>query len=356
MQFKIFVFIVFALMSVNAMAEDAVVTKPAEDEEKSSPWLAVPMVSSDPKVGTSAGGMVGYLFKLDPKSTSSMLGLAGTYSTTDSSLGGVFLRTYWKQDRRRLILFAGGGKINNDYEDFLGSGLPAQTTDNVKVIQGRYLHQVKDNWFAGVKGTYTNYLISSEDGNVNDALESLGLTGFDSVALGLIAMHDSRNNQNTPSSGIHFNLENFAYREALGGEENFDTYLMKFRHYVPHGSGHVLAYRIEGRWTSNASPGGYSSVFLRGYTRGQYLAPNSTMIEFEERLHVKGRFGVNLFAGLASLYGDGRNGLDSENLYPSIGLGGQIMLKEEEQMAMTFDVALGESGNNGFYMRFGQAF
>jgi hypothetical protein len=300
--------------------------------------------------------MVGYLFKLDPKSTSSMLGVGGTYSTTDSLLGSVFLRTFWDQDRKRLIVFSGGGKVKNDYEDFLGSGMPAQTTDNLKVFQGRYLQQVKDKWFAGVKATYTNYVISSEDGNVNDILESLGLTGVDSVALGLVAMYDSRNNQNTPSKGIQFMVENFAYRKALGGEENFDTYQMKFNHYLPQGNGHVLAYRVQGRWTSNASPGGYSSVFLRGYTRGQYLAPHSTMIEIEERLHLKGRLGVNLFAGLASLYGNGLSGLDSDNLYPSAGIGGQIIINEAEQIAMTFDIALGESGNYGFYMRFGQAF
>ncbi len=321
-----------------------------------SPWLAVPMVSSDPKVGTSAGGMVGYLFKIDPESTSSMLGVGGTYSTTDSLLGSVVLRTFWKQDRRRLFVFGGGGRINNDYEDFLGSGLPVQTTEKMRVLQGRYLQQVKDKWFAGAKATYTNYLIASEDGDVNDALESLGLTGFDSVAVGLVGMYDSRNNQNTPTSGIQFNLENFAYRKGLGGEENFDAYLMKYNQYISHGSGHVLAYRIQGRWTSGASPGGYSTVFLRGYTRGQYLAPHSTMVEFEERLHLKDRFGVNVFAGVSTLYGDGLNALDADNLYPSVGLGGLFIIKKAERISMTFDVAFGEAGNNGFYMRFGQAF
>jgi len=356
--------VVFVLFSVPAMAENAVGSTPGTDvavqsddeASKPSPWLAVPIVSSSPKVGTSAGGMVGYLFKLDPESTSSMLGVGGTYSTTDSLLGGAFLRTYWDQDSKRFIFFGGGGKINNDYEDFLGSGLSAQTTDNMKIIQARYLQQVKNKWFAGVKGTYTNYLIASEDVNVNRALESVGLTGFDSVGLGLIAMYDSLNNQNTPSTGIRFALENFAYREALGGEEDFDVYTMKYSHYLAHGEGHVLAYRAEGRWTSNASPGGYSSVSLRGYTRGQYLAPHSTMIEVEERLHIKGRFGINFFAGLASLYGDGLRWSDADNLYPSIGLGGQIIINKTEQIAMTFDLAFGESGNNGFYMRFGQAF
>ena len=364
MRFDCFVFVGLVLMAIPAMAEDSdrsmtptdVAAQSDSDDLKSSPWLAFPMVSSDPKVGTSAGGMVGYLFKLDPESTSSMLGVGGTYSTTESLLGGVFLRIFWDSDRKRLVLFGGGGKIENDYEDFLGSGLPAQTTDNMKVIQGRYLHQVKDKRFVGVKATYTNYLISSEDSDVNDALESLGLTGFDSVGLGLIAMYDSRNNQNAPSSGIQFNLENFAYREAFGGEENFDVVTMAFRHYMPHGENNVFAYRAQGRVTIDAPNSGYSSISIRGYTRGQYLAPHSVSLEVEERRHVKGRFGVNLFAGVACLYGDGKDWYDRENLYPNVGLGAQYVMKQSEQMVMTVDFAQGKDGNNGFYMRFGQAF
>ncbi|RLT93488.1 MAG: hypothetical protein D9N14_18480 [Ketobacter sp.] len=355
MYFKCCILILVVGISMGARAVDTHQNSQQAEDEK-SPWLAVPLVSSDPKVGTSAGGMAGYLFKLDQDSTSSMVAVGGTYSTTDSLLGGVVLRTFWDQDRKRLIVFGGGGEINNDYEDFLGSGMPAQTTDQLKALQARYLQQVRDNWYAGVKGTYTNYLIFSEDGSINDMLDSLGLTGFDSVAVGLIAMYDSRDNQNAPDSGTLFSLENFAYREALGGEESFDVYTLKLKQYLPHGDGNVLAYQLSGRWTSDASPGGYSSVALRGYTRGQYLAPHSTQIEFEERVHIGGRFGVNFFAGVACLYGDGSKCTDTENLYPSVGAGGQITLKEEEHIVMTFDFAFGKSGNNGFYMRFGQSF
>ena len=342
--------------ALDASGPDAAAGDPTSSAAKTSPWLAVPMVSSDPKVGTSAGGMVGYLFKLDPKSTTSMLGVGATYSTTDSILGGIFLRTFWDEDRRRLVVFGGGGSINNDYEDFLGSGQPAQTNDTAKVLQVRYLQEVYGHWFAGAKATYTNYLISSEDANINSSLESLNLTGFDSVAVGLIGMYDSRDNQNTPSAGIRFMLENFAYREALGGEEDFDTYKLTFRHYLPEQDGSVLAYRIDGRWTVDASPGGYSSLDLRGYTRGQYLAPHFTVVEAEQRWHISGPYGINLFAGIACLYGDGLNCTDAENLYPAAGIGGQFMIKEAERMVMTFDFAVGKAGNNGFYMRFGQGF
>ena len=111
MRLLFLVFVVFILMSVNAIAEDAginmpdtdVVDQSDNDVSKSSPWLAIPMISSDPKVGTSGGGMVGYLFKLDAESTSSMVGAGGTYSTTDSLLGGVFLLASWGTWQQRIL-------------------------------------------------------------------------------------------------------------------------------------------------------------------------------------------------------------------------------------------------------------
>lgn len=355
MKITAIVFAITSLLSLGVWAE-SLQDEADNNTSGSSPWLAVPIVSSDPKVGTSAGGMVGYLFKLDPESTSSMVGVGGTYSTTDSYGAGVFLRTFWDEDTKRLTVFGGGGTINNDYEDFLGSGQPTQTTDDLRIFQIKYLQQVRDNWFAGIQGRSTNYLIFSEDGTINESLQLLGLTGFDSVAIGLVAAYDTRNNQNSPSSGKHFQVDNFAYRESLGGEEDFDVYRITYRQYLPRENANVIAYRVAGRWTDQASAGGYSSVDLRGYVKGQYLAPHSTLIEFEQRIHWKDRYGVNIFAGLACLYGDGLKCTDKENLYPSAGVGGQVIINRVEQIAMTFDVAFGKSGNNGFYMRFGQSF
>jgi hypothetical protein len=364
MRLKIGISVWLALTHVSLFAEnlpDGNVSHDAEEYREASPvepspWLVLPIIKSDPKVGTSGGGMVGYLFNLDPESTASMLALTASYSSTDSFMGGVILRSFWDQDRKRLILFAGGGEVNNDYGDFLGSGLPVQTADNLKVFQARYLQGVGGNWFAGVKGTSTNYLIFSENDRVNALLDILGLTGFDSVGVGLIALYDSRNSQNAATAGKKLSLENFAYRKSLGGEQNFDVYTLKYSHYLPHDAGKVLAYKIEGRWTSDATPSGYSSVNLRGYTRGQYLGPHSFSIEVEERVPVFGRYGVNVFAGIGCLFGGRLNCSDSENLYPSAGVGGQVMLNEKEQIALSFDLAFGKAGNNGFYVRFGQSF
>jgi hypothetical protein len=60
--------------------------------EQSSPWLAMPTVSSDPKLGTSLGVLGAYLHYFDEKSQASMCGAAAQYTTTDSKVGAVFAK------------------------------------------------------------------------------------------------------------------------------------------------------------------------------------------------------------------------------------------------------------------------
>ncbi|GEN26232.1 hypothetical protein HCU01_41810 [Halomonas cupida] len=330
-------------------------TEPAQ-AATSSPWILVPKVSSNPKIGTSAGFIASYLFHTDPESTSSMAGITGTYSTTDSIVGGVFLRTYWDADSKRLTAGLGGGRIRNDYEDFLGTSTEAETTDEMKAVFARYLQEFTPNWFIGGQAVYTNYTTYGDSFDAQQVLDTVGLTGVESGAIGAVLQYDTRNTQNAPTSGIHLNINNLAYREALGGDDNFDTLKVEFDHYIPHGDGHVLAWRAFGRATHDAPASGYSSVELRGYTRGQYLAPNSFSLEAEERWHVRGRFGINAFAGVTCLFGDGEHCGDSDNLYPAAGIGAQYTIKPEEHMVITVDYAVGKDDNEGLYVRLGQAF
>ena len=74
-----------------------------------SPWLFVPIITTDPKIGTSLGLLSSYLYRFDPESTSSMFG-AAVYSSTDSKLAGLYARMYFDNDSKRLNFFAGGGR------------------------------------------------------------------------------------------------------------------------------------------------------------------------------------------------------------------------------------------------------
>lgn len=328
----------------------------AKTNKISSPWLFTPTVSSDPKLGTTVGVMAAYLYSFDKESPASMFGAAASYSSTDSIIGGAFARAYFDKGTQRLNAFIGGGNIKNEYSDYLGSGLPLSTTDDLKVFAVKYLHQAKGHWFAGFQAANTNYTISGDDVISEDLLQRIGLVGFDSIGVGLAAQYDSRDNQNSPSSGHSLEINNLAYRKSFGGDASFDTYNLHLKSFFEHGSNNVLALKLSGKWTSGAPAGGYSSVDLRGYTRGQYLAPHMTSFEIEERYSIYGRWGGTLFAGAACLYGNEASCGNKKYWYPSAGVGIRYLIKPEEAMVVSMDLAYGKSDNNGFYMKFGQAF
>jgi hypothetical protein len=73
--------------------------------ERSSPWLFLPTLSSDPKLGTSLGVLGAYLHYFDERSQVSMFGAVAQYTSTDSTVGGVFAKT-----------FSSGGRIRREMQ------------------------------------------------------------------------------------------------------------------------------------------------------------------------------------------------------------------------------------------------
>jgi hypothetical protein len=326
------------------------------DGDKESPWLIAPTMSSDPKLGTTAGLLGGYLIRFDPESPTSMFGAMGSYSSTDSTVFGTFARTYFGQDNHRLNLAVMTGEIKNDYKDFLGTGISLKTTDDLNMGMARYTKRVHGDWFIGPQFISNNYDVLTDDWLSGKILDLIGLTGVRANGLGLVINYDSRDNQRSPLKGSSLELYNFAYRESLGGDASFDAYTGKYSTYIQHGNGHVAALLIKGRWTDDAPKGAYSSVDLNGYTRGQYLAPHMTLMQVDERFRFNDRLGFVLSAGAACLYGGDKSCNDSENWYPSAGVGLTVTIKKEEKMVLRAEYAVGKSENEGFYLKFGHPF
>ena len=89
---------------------------------------------------------------------------------------------FFDQDRQKLVLGVAGGNIDNDYEDFLGSGIPAQTTDDLGVVFARYLHVVEGDRYMGTQVVSSNYAIGADD-FFDPVPDLIGLTGCDSAGL-----------------------------------------------------------------------------------------------------------------------------------------------------------------------------
>ncbi|MFC1765337.1 hypothetical protein ACFL6U_25110 [Planctomycetota bacterium] len=336
-----------------AGTEEAIESK-KNKKKKESPWLIAPLVSSDPKISTALGLLAGYVYDFDVNSPPSLIGAMGSYSITHSYYYGAFAKLHFGQDQHRLIVGGLNARVNNDYSDFQGTGLPLQTTDNAKVFALRYSTKVYPRWYVGPQFISTNYAIGADNALAGWLLEKIGLTGFQSNGLGLYVEYDSRDNQYSPNRGQVFEVHNIAYRRGFGGDVNFDSYNAGYRYFMHHGKGHVLALQAKGRWSVGAPMSGYSSVSLRGYTAGQYLAPYVTSIEAEERFALTEKWGLRGFMGVAALYGSDRYS-GSDRFFPALGGGASYRLNEDG-MIVRAEYALGKEGNQGFYLSFGQPF
>jgi len=352
---------------INPTEEQTEANEAAATPPKLKPWLITPTLSADPKLGANVGGLIAYLKKLDAESTPSMTGLTVSYSDTDSMTGALFSQLYWKADTRRLSLLAAGAEINNEYDDFLGTGQTVETQDNVHTFGFRYLHRLRPGgWFVGVQGISTNYAVGA-DGILEGALNQIGLSGFDATGLGLVFQLDTMNNQRDPSDGHLHTLHNFAYRESLGGETSFDVAYADLRWYRSierfsvgkSGRSPVIAIQLKSRFTADAPRSGYSSVNLPGYTMGNYLSRHYSHVLVDARIPLKGKLGLVAFGGVGCQFGEdiaGRNLSCGDATFPSVGVGVSYMLKPEASVLIRLEIAKGKSDNEALYLRFGHSF
>ena len=329
-------------------------TEPEKKDE--SPWLVTPTLSLNPKLGASVGALVAYLHYFDDESRASMFGLGGQYTSTESLIASAFARTSWDKDHQRGILLLAAGNIKNDYDDYLGTGVPLKTNSELRALVGRYLYRIWGDWLIGAQGAYSNFQLLGESSFDDQVIDVLGLQGFKSGGVGASIYHDSRDNENSPTHGFMMNLNNIAYRDWIAGSDSFDVYRLDTRAFFSHGNGSVLALRQFNQFTNDAPLSANAPVQLRGYKLGQYLGEYMSSFEVEERLRLGERWTSTFFAGAAVLYGDTQPGLGYDNPYPSIGAGVQYVMKVKEGIVMNLEGALGKDDNYGIYIKLGYAF
>ena len=225
-------------LSQDATAQPAA-TEDAPSPDAPSPWLLVPVFSSSPKLGTAVGALGAYLHVFDAGSRMSLFGVTYQYTSTHSQIANAFARTSFGADHHRIVGLLAFGHIENDYDDYLGTGQPLKTQDDLKALVARYLFRAKGDWFIGAQGSAANYQVLGTTAEDDLVLETLGVRGFESAALGAVLMHDSRDSEDMPTTGWLLNVNNLAYREALGGASSFDAYRVDLRTFWQHGARRV---------------------------------------------------------------------------------------------------------------------
>ena len=234
--------------------------------------------------------------------------------------------------------------------------MPLRNNAGLKSLITRYLYRAYGDWFVGVQGIYQNFAIAGDTAFDDLVLDILGVAPSKSGGLGLVAYYDTRDNEFKPGKGWVLSLNNLAYRESLGGDQNFDVYRVDIRHYIPFGEGNVFAFRQLNHLTSDAPTASLSPVQLRGYKVGQYTSDYMSQIEGEFRLRLADRWTATIFAGVACTYGSGKNCSDSANLFPAAGAGVQYILKPAVGIVLNLEYAHGKDGRYGVLLKTGYAF
>ena len=300
-----------------------------EKTKPESPWLLVPTVSASPKLGTSLGGIGAYMHYFDSESQASLFGASAQYTSTASVVASVFAKTSFDADHHRLAALVAGGVIKNDYDDFLGTGMPLKSDDQLRFFAVRYQYRIWGDLFVGAQALTTNYEILGATPLDDEILQTLGLTKLTAGGIGLTVNLDSRDNEYSPHHGWLVKINNIAYRDWIAGQENYDTYRADVRYYWGHGNGNVLALRQSDQWTVDAPPGAYAPIVLRGYKFGEYLGQYMSSLEAEERLYLAARWTATVFAGVGCLYGGDLTCADEASIYPNAGAGVQYVIKVE---------------------------
>jgi len=314
------------------------------------------VLNSNPKLGTSLGLLGGYLHYFDDKSRPSIFALQGQYSTTASIISAAFARMSFDEDRQRLTAALAYGYVKNDYSDYLGTGVPLQSNARVYQSITRYQYRVKGPWFLGGQLMFQNFGISGETASDQEILDILGVIPYKATGAGLVVQGDTRDSDNMPTKGYLINLNNVAYREALGGDADFDLYRVDFRYFRPQGKGSVFAMRQLNHLTSDAPTQARAPVQLRGYKIGQYNGDYMSSIEGEERLRFAEKWTATMFLGVACTYGGDQDCSDGANVYWAGGAGVQYILKPKEGIVLNLEYAQGEVGNRGVYLKMGYAY
>jgi outer membrane protein assembly factor BamA len=326
------------------------------EEKKERTWMVAPLFSSTPKLGTSYGVMAGALHHFDPQSRVSMVGFSAQRTTTDSMKASVSAKGSFGADRHRVQLSANVASIKNEYDDYLGTGIALRNVEDARGIGGNYLYRVSGNVFAGAQAVFKNYQVVGQSPSDAENLAMLGIAGLRSGGVGGIVQNDTRDNDNSPTRGWLVKADNFAFRQDLGGDYDYDLYRFDLRGFWAHGRGHVFAFHQANQWTFDAPIEAKSSINIRGYKSGQFLGDHVSTVEVEERLHLAKRWGATAFLGLGCLYGGGEVCGDRDNLYPSYGGGIQFVLVPTEGIVGSLEYGRGKDDSSGVYLRLGYDF
>lgn len=231
------------------------------------------------------------------------------------------------------------------------------------MINPKFLWQFKKNFFLGVSVDANSTTVTEPNARMQEDpyFQAYGDHNTN-VGAGLILRYDSRDVPVNAWDGYYLDIEAMFYSDALGGNNNYQTYSIDYRMYKNiFREGSTLAFTAKTRLSYNDVPYAELSQLgtpfdLRGYTWGRYRDKSLLYFIGEFRHTFLNSVGDLSNHGMVVWLGTGsiaERFVDFQSWLPSMGFG--YRLQVQPRMNVRFDFGIGRE-TSGVYFNLNEAF
>jgi hypothetical protein len=262
-------------------------------------WLPVPLIVSNPTIGTAFEPILLYMHPRKADSThNATTGLVGMYSDTKSWFTGAFHDGSSMGDSVRYFGFLGTGHMNLNFYGIGDGGLigdrsiPYEFDALVTTMKLQKRIADTSNWFVGVQYIYLDSETTIKTSSVMPGIDDI--TGKISTGgLGVLATYDTRDDNYYPTQGLLFEGKWLDYGENWGGDNEYSKSSTFINHYQSVRERTVLALRARLMTSSGDVPFfDLPTLQMSGFSRDRYRDENTLSLHSEVRYKYKPRWGV----------------------------------------------------------------
>ena len=326
-----------------------------QDSTKKIKLLPVPTIGYSPETKTYIGAVT--LFTIDLYKDSLTRTSNAKFEFNYTWNKQLILETEWNYFFKEEKWFTKGKIHYSEYPDYyygIGSNTPESNkllfNSNRFVFEANILRNLGGKLFIGPNLRFINY------SNVSYSSDLIypELADQSTFGVGITLLRDSRNSLLTPTKGFYFNF-NTGYNFS---KSDYLATTLDIRYYKTWADKYTWASRMINDFRFGKVPFyDYSFLggdkFVRGYNYGRYRDKNLSSIQTEFRLPLVWKFGIATFGGISNLFANNFKINDSKY---NCGLGLRFLVDKHDKTNLRLDYAVGNDGNSGFYISFGESF
>ena len=292
---------------------------------------------------------------------------AFTFYTQENQYG-IWLDHAVYSDKNRWFVY-GRARYQSFPLFYYGIG-PESPQEYTSLIDGQYtllreriLREVKPSLYFGLELDYqrlanVDYLETS----AQYVAPETGENGSTNLGLGAGLLFDNIHNAMNPREGLYSEWAFLSYRDQIGSDFNFTTYISDSRIYRPIKKNTVLAAQLYGQFTRGDTPFNMLSLMggeslMRGYYLGRYRDKNLLAGQIEYRILPFGfskKWGASVFLAAGQVYGDDHDFMWNQFL-PTGGAGVRYLIFPDKDIYTRIDLSFTREGS-GVYFFIGEAF